>query len=259
MSSKVSTILTIGSLIGLGVTAFFVAKETPAANEAIRSQGNNCDKKDIIIESAKEYEWAIVAGATTAALIIASRHIDAKNIAALSAAYSAIGAKYYQNRSKIDGIKEKIIQSDTKSKKDATTVPSENDSRFYQKHWYQEEYSGKVFEASEKEIMEAILELNKQLQLNGYVTLQEFLKFFNVDYLNDKVGWSLDNLVLCCGGYCWLDIDYSQIYNNPNDELSFDLNINNGQETSLLVFGICPNADLYHEENDILNSGPIDY
>ena len=84
---------------------------------------------------------------------------------------------YYQNRSKIDGIKEKIIQSDTKSKKDATTVPSENDSRFYQKHWYQEEYSGKVFEASEKEIMEAILELNKQLQLNGYVTLQEFLKF----------------------------------------------------------------------------------
>ena len=259
MNSKVSTILTIGSLIGLGVTAFFVAKETPAANEAVRSQGDDCDKKDIIIESAKEYKWAIIAGATTAALIIASRHIDAKNIAALSAAYSAIGAKYYQNKNKIDGIKEKIIQSDAKNKKDTTVASSENNNRFYQKHWCQEEYSGKVFEASEKEIMEAILELNKQLQLNGYVTLQEFLKFFNVDYLNDKVGWSLDNLALCCGGYCWLDLDYSQIYNNPNDEISFDLNINNGKETSLLVFGICPNADLYHEENAILNSAQIDF
>ena len=44
-----------------------------------------------------------------------------------------------------------------------------------------------------------------------------------------------------------------------NDELSFDLNINNGQETSLLVFGICPNSNLYHEENIILNNAQNDY
>ena len=76
---------------------------------------------------------------------------------------------------------------------------------------WEESTTGIRFEATEVEVMQALMDLNKEFQANGVTTLESFLTFLQVhpeeikETNADKHGWNFE-----CFGGCeamWIDLD----------------------------------------------------
>lgn len=216
------TILAVAASVGVVATAIETGRATTKAkhllevDEALRKYNEDeqgiveepLTKKGIVKVCWKAYVPAAILGGGTIACILGSNALNKKQIASLTAAYMALGKTYQEYRRQVaehvGAEYEKEIYKDTQSVlKEPTSNMVEDKLLCY------EPISERYFHATEAELLNAFYEVNHDFATNGYIALNDFYGYLNLDFvpaLNDR-GWSMDYLGAMWENY-WIDFSY---------------------------------------------------
>lgn len=106
--SRISTILTIVSTLGVVATAVTAAKNTPKAKAIIekaeKDKGESLTKIEKIKVAAPAYIPTVVVGATTIACIFGANVLNKQTQASMASAYALLNASYKEYRRKVEDI-----------------------------------------------------------------------------------------------------------------------------------------------------------
>lgn len=216
------TILAVAASVGVVATAIETGRATTKAkhllevDEALRTYNEDEQgiveepptKKQIVLVCWKAYVPAVILGGGTIACILSSNALNKKQIASLTAAYMALGKTYQEYRREVaeyvGAEYEKEIYKDALSVlKEPTPDMVEDKLLCY------EPISERYFHATEAELLTAFYEVNHDFATNGYIALNDFYGYLNLDFvpaLNDR-GWSMDYLGAMWENY-WIDFSY---------------------------------------------------
>lgn len=215
------TLLAIGASVGVVLTAIETGKATIKAEKLVELN------KDVPEYSMKEkvkdcwqfYIPAAVLSAGTIGCIIGSNMLSRKEIASLTAAYMALGKSYQQYRrqvaERVGGEEEKDILAAAQRKEEASPASSE-------KVLCYEPISKRYFHATETELLGAFYETNRDFTENGYVALNDFYGYLNLDFvpaLNDR-GWSVDYFAEMWDNY-WINFSYVKQHTDDGLEVYY--------------------------------------
>lgn len=215
-------VLTYAGVCGVVGTAIMAVKATPKALKIIEQEkmyrsyegDNKPTKKEIVALTWKCYIPSIALGLSTIACIISIHTLDKRNQASLTSAYAMLNEAYKQYRdaakvvygedadSKIQAeiAKDVFISADGIGIYSSDLDPSENILCY-------DSYSKRYFESTMAAVLNAEYHINRNLQLRGYSTINEFYEFLGIDGIEygDEIAWSLDSLME--GGIMWLDFE----------------------------------------------------
>jgi hypothetical protein len=221
LRKNAGTLLAIGASVGVVLTAIETGKATIKAEKLVELN------KDVPEYSMKEkvkdcwqfYIPAAVLGAGTIGCIIGSNMLSRKEIASLTAAYMALGKSYQQYRrqvaERVGGEEEKDILAAAQRKEEASPASSE-------KVLCYEPISKRYFHATETELLGAFYETNRDFTENGYVALNDFYGYLNLDFvpaLNDR-GWSFDYFAEMWDNY-WINFSYVKQHTDDGLEVYY--------------------------------------
>ncbi|MCM1179355.1 MAG: DUF6353 family protein [Clostridium sp.] len=229
-------ILTYAGVCGVVGTAVMAVKATPKALSLIQLEKERInaelyktakengkeefprvDKltpKEVIAVAWKCYIPSIMFGFSTIACIISIHALDKRNQASLASAYAMLNETYkqYRNAAKTvygedaDAKIQAEIAKDTFISADGIGVYS-SDLDPSEKVLCYDSYSKRYFESTMAAVLNAEYHINRNLQLRGYSTINEFYEFLGIEglELGDEIAWELDSLM--DGGIMWLDFE----------------------------------------------------
>lgn len=219
---KGKTLLVVAAGVGMVVTAYLAAKNTPEAQK--RKEAALQNKRDItgdenaqltFIESMKAqigaYVPTIIAGTAVLGSLIGSEVINKENMRKAEHAVDEIK----EMTTKLSGNgAEKVIEKAIEQKKldEKKGKPWEEKEQFriiFQGHSIQ-------FESTRIHVMEAIYELNRYFHIRGLVTFNEFLRYLEQPALpeGDDRGWEV-YIGEATYGYTWIDIGLKECEDEP--------------------------------------------
>lgn len=214
LSNHSPDILLGAGIVGMSGTVVLAVMATPKALKLIE-QKKELDEVDNLtpIETIKTtwkcYIPAAITGVTSVGCLLGARSINARRNAALFAAYKISESTLSEYRDKVvetigerkeqlirDSIDKDRIEKDPVSKKEIIITGS-GTTRCYDYH------SGRYFSSDIDHIKRAVNELNRQMLLNEYVSLNDFYDEIGLAHttLGNELGWSIDK------GY--IDISFS--------------------------------------------------
>ena len=218
------TILAMAASVGVVATAIETGRATTKAkhllevDEALRKYNEDEQgiveepptKKEIVQTCWKAYVPAVILGGGTIACILGSNALNKKQIASLAAAYMALGKTYQEYRRQVaehvGAEQEQEILKDTHTDdEDFVKMKSEEKLLCY------EPISKRYFHATEAELLTAFYEVNHDFATNGYIALNDFYGYLNMDFVPelDDRGWSMDYLGAMWDNY-WIDFNYQK-------------------------------------------------
>lgn len=215
------TMLAIGASVGVVLTAIETGKATIKAEKLVELNKDvpEYDMKEKVKDCWQFYIPAAVLGAGTIGCIIGSNMLSRKEIASLTAAYMALGKSYQQYRrqvaERVGGEEEKDILAAAQRKEEASPASSE-------KVLCYEPISKRYFHATETELLGAFYETNRDFTENGYVALNDFYGYLNLDFvpaLNDR-GWSFDYFAEMWDNY-WINFSYVKQHTDDGLEVYY--------------------------------------
>lgn len=215
------TLLAIGASVGVVLTAIETGKATIKAEKLVELNKDvpEYDMKEKVKDCWQFYIPAAVLGAGTIGCIIGSNVLSRKEIASLTAAYMALGKSYQQYRrqvaERVGGEEEKDILAAAQRKEEASPASSE-------KVLCYEPISKRYFHATETELLGAFYETNRDFTENGYVALNDFYGYLNLDFvpaLNDR-GWSVDYFTEMWDNY-WINFSYVKQHTDDGLEVYY--------------------------------------
>lgn len=225
-------ILTYAGVCGVVGTTVRAVKATPKAlkiiehekicrskehyNEEIKEwTGDDLTPKDVFALTWRCYIPSIMFGLSTIACIISIHALDKRSQASLTSAYAMLNEAYkqYRDAAKVvygedaDAKIQAEIAKDTFISADGIAVYSP-DSDFSEKILFYDFFSKRYFESTLAAVLNAEYHMNRNLQLRGYSTINEFYEFLGLDgiKLGDEMGWGIDELITNCG-CLWLDFE----------------------------------------------------
>jgi len=215
------TLLAIGASVGVVLTAIETGNATIKAEKLVELNKDvpEYDMKEKVKDCWQFYIPAAVLGAGTIGCIIGSNVLSRKEIASLTAAYMALGKSYQQYRrqvaERVGGEEEKDILAAAQRKEEASPASSE-------KVLCYEPISKRYFHATETELLGAFYETNRDFTENGYVALNDFYGYLNLDFvpaLNDR-GWSVDYFTEMWDNY-WINFSYVKQHTDDGLEVYY--------------------------------------
>lgn len=220
-----STVLTFIGIAGVVTTSVMTAKATIKAfeivNEAECEKKEPLTKKEIVVLAGPSYFPAILVGASTIACILGANVLNKKQQALLSSAYAFANTSFKEYKNKVKEIygeeaHNKIIDSLAVEKaKDANvTAPgifsncSLSTGDDSEPRLFYDEYSGRYFETTTEQVLQAEYHLNRNYILRGYATLNEFYEFLGLEQTDygEILGWSPSN-----GEMYWIDFNHRKL------------------------------------------------
>ena len=203
------TVLAIGACIGVGLTMWETVKATVKATTLVTmNKEEPMTKKEIVQDCWKFYIPAAILGAGTMACILGSNALNKKQLASMTAAYMALGKTYQEYRrqvaERVGSETEKDIWADAHAdEEDFAKMKSEEKLLCY------EPISKRYFHATEAELLTAFYEVNHDFATNGYISLNDFYGYLNLDFIPklNGYGWSVDYLGDMWENY-WIDFSY---------------------------------------------------
>lgn len=215
------TILTIVAAIGTVATAVLAAKDTPKALMAMYRKEGEAEGELTLPEKARalapHYIPAAMTGLATIACIFGANAINRKTIASMVGAYAMLDSAYNEYRKKVSELVDPgatlIADKAMVELADHPDRPIDEVQTFYEDNY------GKFFESTMKTVMQAEYHINRNLNLRGSVTLNEFYDFLGLKHIKkgNDLGWSqYDGEVYW--GYQW--IDFTHRYFKTDDGLT---------------------------------------
>lgn len=199
-------IMTAIGIAGMTTTVILAVKATPKALEKIEEKKNEkwVDKLtpvDTVKATWKCYIPAAITGVTSAACLIGANTVGAKRNAALAAAYKLSETALAEYREKVVETfgekKDQLIREKVADKHVKENPVTQNNVIFTGNGDSQclDLMSGQYFLSNIDKVKKAENEINKQMLEDGYVSLNDFYDYLNIDHtgFGDLLGWNLDD------------------------------------------------------------------
>jgi hypothetical protein len=224
------TILTCFSVAGVVGTTVLAVRATPKALEIINDErlerADNDEKfiygstplpiKDVIRLTWKCYIPAALVGLSTIACIFGANVLNKRNQASLASAYALLSESYQQYRKAAKTVYGDDADSKIKAQMAKDTYISDGwgysvyspdlDSESEKILCY-DLFSRRYFTSTMAAVLNAQYHVNRNLQLRGEVSINEYYDFLGIDKIEngDDIGWSIDEFIE--GGIAWLDFN----------------------------------------------------
>lgn len=200
LSKHASTILTCAGGAGVVVTSVMAAKATPKALALVKEaneKNEELTKFDYVIAALPAYIPAIVAGVSTIACIFGANVLNKRVQASLVSAYALLNSSYNDYRAKAvelygDEADDKIKEGAAKDKYTGDRKLKDSD-----KQLFYDDYSGRYFESTIEDVLQAEYNLNRRMTQAGRAFLNDFyneLGLSETEYGN-YLGWSAGQLM----------------------------------------------------------------
>ena len=214
-SPLIMTGLGIAGSLGAVVTAYKTAPKAKEVLEAIDRKYEGEDKKKIFWKKTKAVAplvIPVVAMETTSiACTLGSYKMNSKRLAGLATAYALSEQKFAAYKEKVisqigekkeEKVRQAIAEDTTKKNpisKGSEVVLLDNEQLFY------DSYSGRYFKSNMDKIRRIENELNKRLQTEMYISLNEFYYEIGLPEIGagNEVGWNI--------GKDLINLEYSSI------------------------------------------------
>lgn len=195
------TILTYLGSAGVIATSVLTATATPKAirliKEAEETKGENLTKVEVALATAPAYIPAVLVGISTIVCIAGANMLNQRKQAALMSAYALLDSSYKEYRNKVnelygEGTDTTVREELAKDKYTGDGLSEDND-----KQLFYDEYSGRYFESTMKDVLIAEHELNKRMAIFGGAYLNEFYELLGIELLDygDYLGWDASALM----------------------------------------------------------------
>jgi hypothetical protein len=218
------TILTCVGAIGVVATSVLAVKATPKAVDIIRAregidhEGNyyGPTKLEIVQSCWKCYIPAALVGLSTIACIFGANVLSKRNQASLVSAYALLSESYQQYRKAAKTVYGEDADSKIKAQMAKDTYISDGwghslyspdlDSESEKILCY-DLFSQRYFTSTMTAVLNAQYHVNRNLQLRGEVSINEYYDFLGIDKIEngDDIGWDMNEFIE--GGTAWLDFD----------------------------------------------------
>ena len=200
LNKHASTILTCVGGVGVVATSVMAAKATPKALalvEEAKEKNEELTKLDYAIVALPAYIPAIVTGVSTIACIFGANMLNKRTQASLASAYALLNSSYNDYRAKAielygDEANSKIKEGVAKDKYTGDGKLKDND-----KQLFYDDYSGRYFESTIEDVLQAEYNLNREVAQAGGAFLNDFyneLGLSETEYGN-YLGWSAGQLM----------------------------------------------------------------
>lgn len=213
------TILSIIGVIGVIGTTVLAVKATPKAikrlEQAENEKGENLTKFEAVIAAGPMYIPTILIGVSTIVCILGANALNKRQQASLISAYALLEGSYKEYRNaakKVYGVDadEKIIgdmANNTYVSCDGLHLYDPENDKDSDRVLFYDFYSQRFFNAPMGQVINAEYHINRNLQLRGNATVNEFYEFLGLNHVpgGDDIGWALDDLME--SGIMWLDFD----------------------------------------------------
>lgn len=219
--------------VGVITTAILAVKATPKAMHILEEKGEEASRTEKILAVTPVYIPAILMGATTITCILSANYLNKERQAMLTSAYAYLNNSYNEYRSTVkdifgDDADDKVKAEIAKKRYTDATKPEPNKKLFY------DQFSERYFEATEQEVMDAVLKLNRHYSIFSEATLNDFYDLLDLeptDY-GGVLGWSYAR-DLELYGYSWIDVKW------------VPLTMPDNLEAQVITFQIDPSEDYY--------------
>lgn len=209
-----ATILTGLGSVGVVATTVMAVKATPKAieliNQAEEEKGDKLTKTEIVMAAGRVYIPTVITGMSTIACIFGANAINKHKQAALMSAYALLDSSYKEYKNKVDELYgeeagKEVRASIAKDKYDNNVI-FEDEELFY------DEFSGRYFNSTMADVIQAEYKLNRQITLNGGAYLNEFYEFLDIPAIpaGMELGWST-SLLESHHWTSWLDFDHEKV------------------------------------------------
>lgn len=216
LKRNASTILTCVGGAGVIVTSIMTAKATPKAlfllEQSKEEKGEELTKFEVVKTAAPAYIPAILAGASTIACIFGANVLNKCQQAALMSAYALLDNSYKDYKRKVgelygEDANANIREDLVKDKYEETVISVHDD-----KTLFYDMFAERYFESTIEELQRAEYNLNRELALHNYVSLNDFYLMLGLDPLDSgaEYGWS----TRACHtfyGQSWIDFCHEKV------------------------------------------------
>lgn len=193
-----STILTGMAGVGLIATAVFTAKATPKAmtrvENAREEKGEELTKLETAIAAAPAYIPPILTGVATLACMFGANVLNKRQQASLMSAYALVDNSYREYKKKVEelygeGSNQKVQAEIAKDKYEESDLEPEDGMKLFY-----DEFSGRYFESTIEKVQRAEYEINRDLNMQCYATLNDFYDYLGLIPIDggEDLGWSAD-------------------------------------------------------------------
>lgn len=215
-------ILSCLSVAGVVSTSVMAVKATPKALQLIRDKKQELQIDKLTSTELLQVTWkcyipSVLVGLSTITCIAGIGILSKHNQASLTSAYAMLNEAYKQYRSAA-----KTVYGDDADEKIQAEIAK--DANISDAAWGLQTYnmdmdtesehilcydliSQRYFNTTMAAVINAQYHINRNLQLRGYCTLNEYYEFLGLDGVNngDEMGWSLNAIYE--EGEMWLDFD----------------------------------------------------
>ena len=177
--------------------------------------GDVLTKREIVELTWRCYIPAALMGLSTITCIVGINVMNRRNQASLASAYAMLSESYkqYRNSAKTvygDDADSNImaeIAKETYISADGLGVYSADMDPESEKILCYDMFSKRYFTTTMAAVVNAQYHINRNLQLRGYTTINEYYDFLGLDGIEygDEIAWSMDELME--GGIMWLDFE----------------------------------------------------
>jgi len=214
------TILTYLAAIGVVATSVMAVKATPKAmmllEQATDEKGEKLTKLEVVRVVGPVYIPALAIGVSTISCIFGANVLNKRNQASLVSAYAMLSESYKQYKGAANTVYGEDADSKIKAQMAKDTYISDGwgysvyspdlDSESEKILCY-DLFSQRYFTSTMAAVLNAQYHVNRNLQLRGEVSINEFYEFLGIDKIENgnNIGWSINELIE--GGTIWLDFD----------------------------------------------------
>lgn len=218
-------ILSFISTAGVVGTAVSAAKATPKALKLIEDRteekGDTLTKIESVMAAGSAYVPTLIFGASTIACIFGISIFGRHQQASLISAYTILNKHFSDYKRKVkemygEEAHEKIEKSIIAEKAEQqhiyapslclnTCLDIENSDIPEQKRTFCDCFTGRIFESTLSQVIQAEYHLNRNFMFEGTATLNDFYKFLGIDKEKggDDIGWSGFN-----SDIYWIDFNH---------------------------------------------------
>lgn len=191
-----STILTCVGAAGVVATTVSAVKATPKAlkliEEAEKEKGDELSKWETIQVAAPTYIPTALLGIGTITCIFSAHMVNQRTQAALTSAYALLDQTHKEYKKKVEemygieadqGVREELA----KNQYEEEEIKEEDELPLFY-----DEFSKRYYNARNEDILYAEYEINKLLNTNGAVSLNDYYNLVGLDPVDygEYLGWS---------------------------------------------------------------------
>lgn len=210
-NNKTSNFMTLATIVGMIATSVLCIEATPKAikiiSEAEKDKKETLSLPEKIIAAAPVYIPAACIGFGTIACVVSMNMINFNAQTNLAGMYILSEQTFKKYRSKLIELKGKDVDEEICGaviRESCDFHPIHFDTPDEELVWT-EPYTGRKFEAYERDIMDAEYHINRNYALKGFITVNEYLYFMGFDGVGDEgdtKGWETGS------GIYWIDFEH---------------------------------------------------